>query len=185
MERRERFSKSAVLIFVIFCVSFVWVLLQLLAPIALPTGSVHNLSGLTMVSDNEKCFDNMSFPWNAVYSIGDRMCHQKAERSLFLNENQMPFCSRCTAIWIGIPIGLLFLLYFRFIPDKKLIYLIIISVMPIGIDGVGQMIGLWESTNLIRFLTGSLAGIACGISVGVISDELLESSLAKRTKNGQ
>ena len=183
MEIRERFSKSAILIFVIFCVSFVWVLLQFLAPVALPTGSVCDLSGLTVVSDNEKCYENMSFPWNAVYTIGDRMCHQKSERSFFINENQMPFCSRCTAIWAGIPIGLFAILYFRVIPDKKLIYLIIISLIPIGIDGVGQMMGLWESTNLIRVVTGLLTGFVCGICVGIISDELFEISFIKKTKN--
>ena len=31
-----------------------------------------------------------------------------------------------------------------------------------GLDGVGQLLGLWESTNLMRFITGFIAGIGIG-----------------------
>ena len=57
---------------------FVWVLLQFLAPLALPTGSVSDLSGVVAFSDNDNVIENMSFPWNVVYKSGDRLCHQKA-----------------------------------------------------------------------------------------------------------
>lgn len=33
-------------------------------------------------------------------------------------------------------------------------------VLPLAIDGTGQLLGYWESTNAMRFATGALAGIA-------------------------
>ncbi len=147
-------------------------LLQFLAPFALPRGSVSELSGIVGFSDNENVIQRMSFPWNVVYLSGDRLCHQKAERSLFLNENEMPFCSRCTAIWFGLVVGLGFMVLYTIELNENFLIALIIALIPIGIDGIGQLFGLWESTNLIRIFTGLPAGLICGIAIGIILDEL-------------
>ena len=102
MERRGKNSRT-LLVFALF---LIWSMLHFLAPLSLPSDSVEDLSGHTGILDNKASIDKMSFPWNLVYSVGDRLCHQKAERSFFINDNQMPFCSRCTAIWLGMAIGL-------------------------------------------------------------------------------
>jgi len=147
-------------------------MLQVLGPIFLPTGSVTDLSGLTALSDNEDEIRKMPVPYNTIYSIGDRLCHQKADRSFFINDNQMPFCARCTAIWLGLAVGIFFMIFFEIKLSEKIFFMILIGLFPLGIDGVGQLLGLWESTNLIRFLTGLLTGIVSGIALGVIIDEL-------------
>jgi uncharacterized membrane protein len=170
MERRKHRWKS--LIFVFFLFFFIWVLLQFLAPLALPYGSAPDLSGVVGFSDNEYVIRNMSFPWDAVYSSGDRLCHQRADRSLFLNGNEMPFCTRCTAIWLGLAIGLGFMVLYMVELNEKFLIVIAVALMPIGIDGIGQLFGLWESTNLVRILTGLPAGFICGIAIGIIFDEL-------------
>jgi uncharacterized membrane protein len=167
--RKNRFKS---LVFVFFLFFLVWVLLQFLAPFALPTASVSDLSGVVGFSDNENVIQNMSFPWNVVYTIGDRLCHQQAARSLFLNGNEMPFCARCTAIWLGIALGLGFMVLYIIELNERFLFVILFSLIPIGIDGVGQLFGFWESTNLIRFLTGLLAGGVCGVAIGVIFDEI-------------
>jgi uncharacterized membrane protein len=158
--------------FLLFLFFALWSALQFLAPFALPTGSVQDLSGAVGVSDNDHITRNMSFPWNVVYSSGDRLCHQQATRSLFFNGNQMPFCTRCTAIWLGIAAGLGFIMLFTLELTEGFLAALIISLIPIGVDGVGQLLGFWESTNVIRFLTGLPAGIICGVAIGVIIDEL-------------
>jgi uncharacterized membrane protein len=159
---------------------FIWVLLQFLAPIFLPENSVEDLSGLVALSDNENTINNMSFPWNSIYSAGDRLCHQKAERSFFVNGNQMPFCSRCTAIWLGLALGLLFMIFYTIQLDGKFLFIALLCVFPMGLDGVSQLIGLWESTNLIRFITGLLTGFICGVAIGVIIDELKGTNVLKK-----
>jgi uncharacterized membrane protein len=150
----------------------IWVFLLFLAPLVLPSGSVSDLSGVVGISDNDAVIGEMSFPWNVVYSIGDRLCHQKSERSLFLNGNEMPFCTRCTAIWLGLAFGIGFMVLYTIDLNEKFFIAIIFSLVPLGIDGIGQLLGFWESTNVIRILTGLLAGIICGVALGIIFDEL-------------
>jgi uncharacterized membrane protein len=137
----------------------------------LPKGSVRNLSGVVAVFDNEHVIDSMSFPWSFVYASGDRLCHQIAERSFFINGNQMPFCVRCTAIWLGVAVGLGFMVFYKIQLDEKFLFAIIIGFVPIGVDGIGQLFGFWESTNIIRLITGLLAGGVCGLAIGIIVDE--------------
>jgi uncharacterized membrane protein len=172
MQRRKNHVKN--LIIVIFLLFLIWTILQFVSPFALPRGSVTTLSGAVGVSDNEYTIQNMSFPWNIPYSIGDRLCHQRADRSLFLNENEMPFCTRCTAIWVGLTLGLGVMVLFIIELNMTFIFTILLSLVPIGIDGVGQLVGFWESTNGIRFFTGLLAGGICGIALGIIIDETKE-----------
>jgi uncharacterized membrane protein len=166
----------------IFLILFIWTFLQFLAPILLPNNTVGDLSGLTLIQDNENTIQKLNSPWNFIYSVGDRLCHQKVERSLILNDNQMPFCSRCTAIWIGMVIGLGLSLYFQIKLDGKFVFIIIFSFLPLAIDGVGQLVGLWESNNLIRVATGLLTGLATGISIAVIVDETFEILSSKNQK---
>jgi len=180
MQRRAKCFRSIIFVFFIFF--SLWILLQFLAPLVLPKGSVSDLSGLVAVSDNEDAINNMDFPWNFVYSAGDRLCHQKAERSFFINENEMPFCSRCTAIWLGIAIGLGFMVLYTIELNEKFLFAIIISLVPIGVDGVGQLFGFWESTNIIRVTTGILIGLACGVALGVIVDEIKTIHVFKNIK---
>jgi len=171
MEKREKISRIIIVFFALF---LIWSMLQFLTPLLLPSDSVEDLSGLTGISDNEALIDKMSFPWNFIYSTGDRICHQKAERSFFINNNQMPFCSRCTAIWLGMAIGLGFMIFYKILLNEKFLIAFILSLVPIGIDGVGQLFNFWESINLIRVITGLIIGIVCGIAIGLIIDEVGE-----------
>ena len=180
MWRREKSFKS--LNFVFFIVFFIWILLQFLAPLTLPKGSVSDLSGLVALEDNGAIVEDMNFPWNVVYATGDVLCHQKAERSFFINENEMPFCSRCTAIWLGIAIGLGFMIFYQIQLNEKFIFAILLSIIPIGVDGLGQLFGFWESTNIVRVITGLLIGVVCGVALGVIVDEIKTINVFKKTK---
>jgi uncharacterized membrane protein len=77
------------------------------------------------------------------------------ERSFFFNGKQFPICARCTGIMCGYTIAiicLLFFISFTFIVS-------IILIVPMVIDGTGQLYSKWKSTNSRRFLTGLLAGI--------------------------
>jgi len=180
MEKRERSSRWIVLFFIPF---LIWILLQIIAPLTIPYGIVDDISGFVGVADNEKLINKISSPWNIVYGCGDRLCHQKAERSFFINGNQMPFCSRCTAIWLGLAIGLGFMVFFKIKLNEKFLYLILIGIVPIGIDGIGQLFNLWESTNVIRLITGLLAGIVCGIAIALIIDEIILLKTFKKIEN--
>jgi uncharacterized membrane protein len=95
----------------------------------------------------------------------------------------MPFCSRCTAIWLGLAIGLGVMVFYRIQLNEKFLFVVIAGLAPIGIDGIGQLFGFWESTNIMRVVTGLIIGIACGISIGIIIDEIKTIHLFKKTKS--
>ena len=181
MERREKCFRS--LTFVLFIIFLIWTILQFLTPIVIPENSIQDLSGLVIISDNEKSIENLGFPWNFIYSAGDRLCHQKIERSFLINGNQMPFCTRCTAIWLGLTLGIGFIAFYRIELNEKFVIALLIGIVPIGVDGVGQLMGFWESTNVIRFFTGTLVGILCGAALGIIIDELKTFKIFKITKS--
>ena len=66
--------------------------------------------------------------------------------------------------------------------DEKFLIIILIGVIPIGIDGGGQLFNLWESNNIIRLITGMLIGIICGIAIAIIIDELTHIIYLKKPK---
>ena len=136
---------------------------MVIVPFTLPSNTVKN------VSQNQ--IDKMNPVAGFVYSTAGSSCHQKASRSFFLNGNQMPYCSRCSGIFLGLVIGA-GIAVFRYINFKW--QWIVIGLLPIGIDGMGQLFGFWESTNIIRLITGGLAGILTGLAVAVIIQELYQ-----------
>lgn len=111
-----------------------------------------------------------------LFSFFSYFCHQKFERSLCLNEYlqignckitngfiyQFPVCSRDTAIYFAMLLGGFILLFMKKDEEKEMpnILYFILLILPMAIDGGTQLIGLRESTNEIRIITGFLAGIA-------------------------
>jgi len=58
--------------------------------------------------------------------------------------------------------------------NGRFVFGMLFGLVPIAVDGLGQLFGLWESTNLIRVLTGLPAGFVCGLAVGVIVYESID-----------
>ena len=104
-----------------------------------------------------------------LYQAGDLNCHQIDDRSLFLNGNQMPFCSRCAAIFLGMPLGMLAF----FVVRRSLNPLwLLLSFVPIGIDGLTQALTTYESSNAMRIITGGIAGLAAGYALAYLIAEI-------------
>lgn len=97
-------------------------------------------------------------------SIGwfySHLCHQLSFRSLYFNGIQMPVCARDLSIYVATALGLVF---FRLkgLGDKefKINYvLVMILFLPTALDGLTQLFGLRESTNLLRLITGFPYGV--------------------------
>ena len=172
---------------VFFILLSIFALLLILAPFSQPPDTINDMSGAVGRIDNSNTTSNMSFQWNWIYAFGDWWCHQKSSRSFFINENQMPVCARCIGIFFGLPLGILGALFIRMsIADenfyKKLLLILAIGFIPTAIDGGGQLIGLWESTNAGRVITGMLTGFAGGALFAVLIDAL--NLIAPALKNG-
>jgi len=96
--------------------------------------------------------------------MGRSVCHQIPERSFFILNKQLPLCARCTGIYMGVFLGFLYLFLRKRWkgnkpPSLKILLSIIFCWIPIIIDGVTSYIGLRESNNMIRLITGFLFGV--------------------------
>lgn len=92
--------------------------------------------------------------WMKLMLCGEKLgCHQRPDRSFFLNGYQMPVCARCTGVIIGylLAIPLFFLNGFSWV----------ISLVGCGsmlIDWGLQVMKLKESTNIRRLISGLSGG---------------------------
>ena len=96
------------------------------------------------------------------------LCHRMPERSFHYKNHQFPVCARCTGFYTGL---LVFLIYNIFYPINYTFNLFIISLIllvPAGIDGFTQFLGLRESNNNLRFATGFIGGIGLIIFMKIV-----------------
>lgn len=92
--------------------------------------------------------------WLKYMQFGARLgCHQKKERSFFYKEYQFPVCARCTGVIISSCVAAI--VYF-ISPIRILECLCLMMIM--FIDWFVQRIGIKNSTNARRFITGLLGG---------------------------
>ncbi len=140
-------------------------LAMLIAPLTLPADSIGGLDGSIGRLDHGEDLDYVPWPQRAVYLLGDINCHQQADRSFELNGNQMPFCARDVGILSGAVMGLAaFVLLGRKVPWAWLLVLLV----PMAVDGVVQAVTDYESGNVLRFITGAIAGLAAGYGAGML-----------------
>lgn len=91
--------------------------------------------------------------------------------------------ARDTSFYLALLIGGLIFPLIRRINDNKVpsILWLIIALVPIGLDGTTQLIGLRESTNYLRFITGFIAGFVVPFYLIPILNNLLSDK--KEVKN--
>ncbi len=99
--------------------------------------------------------------WLKSMRFFSHTCHQKASRSYFIKNYQMPICARCLGLTIGYILG------FCFFNSSINIIAYILLIIPLIIDGLLQLKTNYESTNLKRLITGIFAGIGY-ISIFII-----------------
>ena len=174
--KRERASKA---VFIIFLLTLAWFMGAAFSPYLIPSGTIDlGEDGVVGARDFTYTISQIENPLaRFFYDAGDVNCHQNSTRSFFLNENQMPFCARDTAIFLGMAIGVLMIVFYIM---ELNIFWILAGLVPMAIDGGLQLIGLHTSTNFLRFMTGIIAGIVVGIALGYIVGEF--SGLLKDRK---
>ena len=103
------------------------------------------------------------------YSVGD--CFQSAAFVLSRQETveyadkagyKLPVCARDVAIYLAMLAGLLALPLLQRIESEDMpnFWFLAAAAVPIGLDGGLQLLGVYESTNLVRLITGAIIGVA-------------------------
>ena len=92
--------------------------------------------------------------WLRLMRLGQKLhCHQMPERSFFWKGYQFPICARCLGVIIGHLFGVISLFLFEFPIKLSIIFLFIMFL-----DWFIQYVGILESTNARRLVTGILGG---------------------------
>jgi uncharacterized membrane protein len=97
---------------------------------------------------------------NSIYGGFAVVCHQLPERSYFLAGHKLAVCSRCTGLYAGFALTLLFYPLLR--PLRSVNWpppvWLALSAVPMAIDFSLTFLGIWENTHTSRVLTGLLLG---------------------------
>ncbi len=107
-----------------------------------------------------------------LYFFGGGFCHQYAWRSLEAGGLYFPVCARDTGIYLGFIVALIVLLVLTLpqrekptaFPPVWAVMVCVVLAVPMVLDGASSYLGLRETNNLIRYITGYL----CGTSLGVV-----------------
>ncbi len=110
--------------------------------------------------------------WEKVRLLGYAVCHQIEARSFFYHDLQSPLCARCTGMYLG---GLLTLVYQAFqgrkghFPPVWVSVILGILFIWFGVDGTNSFLhffpGLelgYQPSNLFRLITGTGVGLGIG-----------------------
>lgn len=92
-----------------------------------------------------------------IYSFLSPICHQYPTRSFWILNRPFALCSRCFSGYLGLGIGF-FAIRSQYKYFKRLIFGIAL-IIPGVLDGLFQLWTNYESTNIIRFLTGLSGGL--------------------------
>jgi uncharacterized membrane protein len=104
-------------------------------------------------------------------AVGYAVCHRIDVRSFHVDGRQMPLCARCTGMYLGAMLGLVYLSItarrLTGLPPWKVMVVFGFFVAAFGIDGVNSYLhffpgfeGLYEPQNWLRLVTGTGLGIA-------------------------
>jgi uncharacterized membrane protein len=109
-------------------------------------------------------------------ALGYAVCHRISERSFHIIERPMPLCARCSGMYLGALVGLIFQSAISWRkasgPPWRLIPLFAILFVAFALDGFNSFLHLmeiefigYEPDNLYRLVTGTGMGIVIAVAI--------------------
>jgi len=105
-------------------------------------------------------------------AAGYAVCHRIDTRSFFIGDRQMPLCARCSGMYLGALLGILYSTRFgkrSVLPPLKISLVLIFFLLAFAVDGSNSYLhlfpnlpGIYEPNNILRLLTGT--GVGLGIA---------------------
>lgn len=119
-------------------------------------------------------------------AIGYAVCHQIPERSFFIGDRDTPLCARCSGMYLGALLSILYTVRFGRrggLPSTKINIVLGLFFLAFAIDGGNSYLHffpnapqLYQPHNLLRLVTGT--GI--GLSIGAFLTPVFHQSLWKQ-----
>ena len=113
---------------------------------------------------------------HGIYGAFGMLCHQRPDRSYFIDGHKLAVCSRCTGLYAGFAFTVLIYPLLRSLRNATMPprILLILAAVPLFIDFSLTFLGVWENTHTSRLLTGALLG---SVAVFYVMPGLIELSL--------
>ncbi|HLE16253.1 MAG TPA: DUF2085 domain-containing protein [Anaerolineales bacterium] len=102
-------------------------------------------------------------------AIGYAVCHRIDLRSFHIGERPLPLCARCSGMYLGAVLGLIFLVVRgrrAGTPPKKILLVLGVMVVVFVVDGLNSFLSLFPGfpslytpSNTIRLITGTWMGL--------------------------
>ena len=95
--------------------------------------------------------------------LGGGLCHQRVDRTFNIDMLYMPVCSRDTGIYLGIFMSLITIILLERrikgeFPSLKIVLVTVGIFLIMGMDVALSFLGIIESNNIIRLITGFFTG---------------------------
>ena len=112
-----------------------------------------------------------------ILAAGSLICHQRPERSFFLDGHQFPVCARCTGLYLSAAAGLLVWVAMktasrwrpRLVEPRLAIRAIVIAAIPTVVSVATGVIGVWDGSNLTRAILAVPLGASAGAIVAAVA----------------
>jgi uncharacterized membrane protein len=100
---------------------------------------------------------------------------------------KLPVCSRDVAIYLGMLLGLLALPLLQKPDSEEMpsIWILAAACAPIALDGITQLLGIRESTNALRVMTGFIVGVVLPFYILPILNALFSAALSTLFPKGK
>ena len=198
---------------VLFIINLIWVASLFIAPLTIAPGSFAFTTGGANTVDHWSLYQTAAFNWYAkvIYTVGDAQCHQLWYRSLWLNGNQLPIDARMTSMYLFGIFGLFWSMVTppasgasqgitnafparirkwaeRIGVEKFAVLVVFLGILPIAVDGFTQLFSAathYESTNVVRILTGVPGGLVVGLLLGMMTKAIKQFDLEYRSVRRQ
>jgi uncharacterized membrane protein len=91
-----------------------------------------------------------------LYAVFSPICHQIPGRCFFLQGHPLAVCGRCIGIYVGFAAGLIVYPFVRGFSKLELppVRLLVLLTLPMALDAVAGILGVWASPIGVRFATG-------------------------------
>jgi uncharacterized membrane protein len=98
-----------------------------------------------------------------LYTFFSFICHQMPARSFYIDGEPFGVCTRCFGVYLGLLVGVGIYPLWRSLDDIGPLprFWLFLSLIPMVTDWSLTFLGIWDNTDLSRFITGLIVGGAC------------------------
>ncbi|MHB1481338.1 MAG: DUF2085 domain-containing protein [Bellilinea sp.] len=123
-------------------------------------------------------------------AIGYSVCHRIEARSFFIGDRQTPLCARCSGMYLGMLVSLIYLLRYgrrTEFPPLKITLPLSLFFVAFGVDGLNSYIqffpnapALYQPTNLLRLITGTGLGMMVPVFLVPVFHQIMWTERSER-----